>query len=67
MHEKTFRRVCREGGVNAYQFEMANIREQCSWVHEDPRAATEKAVGLTTAAVRRVVHHEPLERRFVEM
>ena len=67
MHEPTFRATLQGAGLNPYLLEMANIREQCSWVHEDPRAATEKAVGLTTAAVRRVVHHEPLERRFVEM
>ncbi len=46
---------------------MANLREQCSWVHDDPRAATEKAAALTTAAVRRVAQHEALERRFVQM
>jgi heterodisulfide reductase subunit A2 len=67
MHEPTFRAALQGAGLNPYFLEMANIREQCSWVHEDPRAATEKAVGLTTAAVRRVAHHEPLERRFVDM
>jgi heterodisulfide reductase subunit A len=67
MHEPTFRRVLQHAGVNPYFVEMANIREQCSWVHEDPRAATDKAIALTRAAVRRVVHHEPLEKRSVEM
>ena len=46
---------------------MANIREQCSWVHEDHRAATDKAAALTRAAVRRVALHEPLEKRYVDM
>jgi heterodisulfide reductase subunit A2 len=67
MHEPTFRRALAAGGLNPYLLEMANIREQCSWVHEDREAATEKAVALTAAAVRRVVHHEPLEKRFVQM
>jgi len=59
LHERTFRRVCREAGLNPYLFEMANIREQCSWVHEDK--ATEKAKELVRAAVMRVYYHQPLE------
>ncbi len=59
MHEHTFRRVCIEAGINPYLFEMANIREHCSWVHEV--GATEKAKELVRAAVWRVYHHEPLE------
>ena len=59
MHERTFRRVCRDAGLNPYLFEMANIREQCSWVHDD--GATEKAKELVRAAVMRVYYHEPLE------
>ncbi|MGB9676336.1 MAG: disulfide reductase, partial [Candidatus Bathyarchaeales archaeon] len=44
LHEPTFRKVCEEAGLNKYLFEMANIREQCSWVHlYDREAATEKA------------------------
>ncbi len=65
MHEPTFRRVCREAGVNPYLFEMANIREHCSWVTEDKREATEKAKALVSAAVRRVYYHQPLETREV--
>lgn len=67
MHEKTFRGACRTGGLNPYLFEMANIREQCSWVHSDRLAATEKAKALTAAAIRRVRHHEPLEALTAEM
>jgi len=65
MHERTFRLACQDGGLNPYLFEMANIREQCSWVHEDHTAATEKAKALISAAVRRVLYHEPLEVREV--
>jgi heterodisulfide reductase subunit A len=61
MHEPTFRRVCQEAGLNPYLFEMANIREHCSWVHEDGGMATEKANALVSAAVRKVYYHEPLE------
>ena len=46
MHEPTFRRMCEEAGLNQYLFEMANIREQCSWVHEDMEEATGKAKSL---------------------
>ena len=65
MHEPTFRRVCQEAGVNPYLFEMANIREHCSWVTEDKQEATEKAKALVSAAVRRVYYHQPLETREV--
>jgi len=61
MHERTFRRACEEGGLNPFFFQMANIREQCSWVTEDPAQATQKAKGLVAAAVKRVLYHEPLE------
>lgn len=67
MHEPTFRRALEKAGVNPYFLEMANIREQCSWVHDDPAVATEKAKALTRAAVLRVARHEPLERRAVDM
>jgi len=67
MHETTFRKALTKAGINPYFLEMANIREQCSWVHTDHRAATDKATSLTKGAVRRVVHHEALEKRFVDM
>jgi len=63
MHELTFRKVCQRAGLNPYLFEMANIREQCSWVHSDRELATEKAMALVRAAVRRVFFQEPLEAR----
>ncbi|OFW60669.1 MAG: hypothetical protein A2133_05880 [Actinobacteria bacterium RBG_16_64_13] len=67
MHEPTFRKALQTAGINPYFVEMANIREQCSWVHDDPAEATDKARALALAAVRRVTHHQPLERRSVEM
>jgi len=63
MHEETFMRALEEAGLNRFLFEMANIREQCSWVHyNDPEAATEKAIDIVKAAVKRVSKYEPFER-----
>jgi len=67
MHEPTFRRACQEAGLNPYLFEMANIREHCSWVTEDKGKATEKSKALVSAAVRRVYYHQPLEAREVSI
>jgi heterodisulfide reductase subunit A len=67
MHEPTFRRACAEGGLNSFYFQMANIREHCSWVVEDNAMATAKAKSLVAAAVRRVHYHRPLDLRSVEM
>jgi heterodisulfide reductase subunit A len=67
MHEPTFQKAAQSGGVNPYRVEMANIREHCSWVHEDKAMATEKAKALVSAAVRRVYYQEPLESREVAM
>ena len=67
MHERTFRNALRSAGLNQYLFEMANIREQCSWVHKDPEEATEKAKALVYAAICRVTFHEELESMSVNM
>jgi heterodisulfide reductase subunit A len=67
LHEPTFRRTLTAADLNPYLFEMANIREQCSWVTEDKAAATEKAKAMVSAAVRRVFYHEPLERKEVRV
>lgn len=67
MHERTFRIALRSAGLNQYLFEMANIREQCSWVHKDPIEATEKAKALVYAAICRVELHESLESMSVDM
>ena len=60
MHELTFRNACERAGLNRYLFQMANIREHCSWVHDDRKAATDKARMLVNAAVNRVALQEPL-------
>ncbi|HPC83037.1 MAG TPA: CoB--CoM heterodisulfide reductase iron-sulfur subunit A family protein [Thermoanaerobaculaceae bacterium] len=67
MHERTFRKALQTAGLNQYFFEMANIREQCSWVHDDSEAATRKAQALTRGAVYRVAFHEPLDKLYVDM
>jgi heterodisulfide reductase subunit A len=51
LHEPTFRSMCEEAGLNKYDFEMANIREHCSWVHHDMEVGTEKAKDLVAMAV----------------
>jgi len=59
-HEPLFRSACIEVGLNPYLFEMANIREQCSWVHSrEPKKATEKAKDIVRMAVARAVWLEP--------
>ena len=65
MHEPTFRGAAEDGGVNPYRTEMANIREQCSWVHQDLGAATAKAKALVAAAVAKAAQLEPLHDREV--
>ncbi|MBZ5573456.1 MAG: CoB--CoM heterodisulfide reductase iron-sulfur subunit A family protein [Acidobacteriia bacterium] len=67
LHEKTFRNVTSEGGLNPYYFHMVNLREHDSWVHTDKKAATEKGKDLIRAAVRRVRLHRPLERKRVSI
>jgi heterodisulfide reductase subunit A len=63
LHERTYRRVCSESGINPYLFEMANIREHCAWVTSDKAAANKKAKDLVKAAISRVALQEPLEKR----
>ncbi|MCX7856420.1 MAG: CoB--CoM heterodisulfide reductase iron-sulfur subunit A family protein [Deltaproteobacteria bacterium] len=61
-HEPLFRDTLREGGINQYYFEMANIREHCSWVHpREKERATKKAKDLVRMAVARAVYLAPLE------
>jgi len=62
MHETTFRRAASLVGLNSYRCEMANIREQCSWVHQrEPTRATEKAVEIVRTVVEKVTWDEELE------
>ena len=65
LHEKTFQTVLREARLNPYLFQMANIREHCSWLHEPGPELTEKAKRMVAAAVNRVSRHVPLEIRRV--
>lgn len=67
MHEPTFRRACKEAGLNPFFVQMANIREHCSWVINDKDQATEKAKSLVSAAVERVHFHQSLDMRQVSM
>jgi len=67
MHEHTFRGVVENGGVNGYNLEIANIREQCSWVHDDKEKGTEKAKNLIKAAVARARTLEPLEASKIDV
>ena len=65
LHELTFRKVLKRAGLNPFLFQMANIRELCSWVSEEN--ATEKAKAYVKASVSRVRYHEPLEIRKVDI
>jgi heterodisulfide reductase subunit A len=61
MHEPTFRRLAERSGLNPYLVEMANIREHCSWVHDDRSAATAKAIETVRMLVEKVRRNSPLE------
>jgi heterodisulfide reductase subunit A len=63
MHEPTFRRTLESAGLNPYYLEIANIREQVSWVHAPGEAATNKASDLIAGAVERVQLHQALYSR----
>ena len=65
LHENTFRRVLNSAGLNPYLMEMANIREQIAWVTEDKTLATQKAMAMVSAAVKRIFYNEPLESKEV--
>jgi heterodisulfide reductase subunit A len=61
-HEPLFQNTIKEAGLNAYLFEMANIRDQCSWIHmHEPKAATKKSKDLVRMAVAKSRLLEPLE------
>ncbi|MFQ5901628.1 MAG: FAD-dependent oxidoreductase, partial [Thermodesulfobacteriota bacterium] len=63
MHEKTFRRACAEAGLNPYRCEIANIREQCSWVHHDKtkETGTGKSVDIIRMMVEKLKKDTPLD------
>ena len=60
MHEATFRKTATLAGINPYMVEIANIREQCSWIHKDMPEGTEKAIILARAAIAKVNLNAPL-------
>ncbi|MBR6767042.1 MAG: CoB--CoM heterodisulfide reductase iron-sulfur subunit A family protein, partial [Clostridia bacterium] len=60
MHEATFRKTAMLAGLNPYMVEIANIREQCSWIHKDIPEGTAKAIVLARAAVAKVLRNAPL-------
>jgi heterodisulfide reductase subunit A2 len=65
-HEPLFRNTLAEAGLNPYLFEMANIRDQCSWVHmQEPEQATEKSKDLVRMALAKSRLLHPLQRRTV--
>ena len=61
MHEATFRKTASAAGLNPYMVEVANIREQCSWIHKDMKEGTEKAIILGRAAIAKVHLNAPLQ------
>ncbi len=61
LHETTFRSAAAEAGLNPWQVEIANIREQCSWVHKDMEIATKKAIRIVATIVEKVRQNESLE------
>lgn len=63
MHELTFRKAIRSAGVNAYFLEIANIREQCSWVHQNKEDGTRKAMDLIASAIAKAFLHDRLEEK----
>jgi heterodisulfide reductase subunit A len=67
LHEKTFQSACQRAGLNPYYFQMACVREHCSWVTEDPDEATQKAKALAAAAIGRVSYHQSLATREVRV
>jgi heterodisulfide reductase subunit A2 len=68
LHEPTFRQMLTSAGLNPYLLEMANLREQCSWVHmNEPEAATQKALELVRMAVARARRLEALESRKIPL
>jgi heterodisulfide reductase subunit A len=68
LHEPTFRQMLERAGLNPYVLEMANLREQCSWVHiQEPGEATLKAVDLVGMAVARASRLEPLQSRKIAL
>lgn len=60
MHEATFRKAVAAAGLNPYMLEVANVREQCSWIHKNKEEGTAKAIVLGRAAIAKVQLNAPL-------
>jgi len=67
MHEKTFQKAIEKAGLNKYYLQIANIREHCSWVHEDKQLATEKAKAIVAGSISRASLLEELTDREEDM
>jgi len=65
MHEKTFRKAAAGAGLNPYLCEMANLREHCSWIHDDRERATEKAIDLARFIVEKIKYNRPLATIYI--
>jgi heterodisulfide reductase subunit A len=61
LHETTFRNASKRAGLNSFRCEIANIREQCSWVHKDKAKATQKATKIARSVVEKVRQNESLD------
>ncbi|MDP2806994.1 MAG: CoB--CoM heterodisulfide reductase iron-sulfur subunit A family protein [bacterium] len=67
LHEPTFRKAAQRAGLNPYKVEIANIREHCSWVHNDKPTGTAKAIRIVKTMVKKVIGDDPLETIKVEV
>ena len=67
MHEQTFRKTCEDAGINPYMVEIANIREQCSWIHKNRTEATQKATTLAKTSCAKVLFNQPLIPNYVNV
>ncbi|MDD5658785.1 MAG: FAD-dependent oxidoreductase, partial [Actinomycetota bacterium] len=67
VHNVTFMRTVEKAGLNPYLFNMANIREQDSWIHDDRQKATEKAIDLIRMAVSKVYRHGELYPKYFDI
>jgi len=61
LHEETFRKAAESVGLNRYFLEIANIREQCSWVHSDMNKATPKAISIISSMIEKIKMNNSLE------
>jgi heterodisulfide reductase subunit A len=67
MHLETFRKTVKSAGLNPYLLEMANIREHCSWIHDEKDKATAKAIDLVRGAVGRARYLRPIEPKSIDV